>query len=355
MIYYGVMPGYCIMQEIWIAKESVCSIMSEPQLTSSILGIEVFPFTQALSTSISAHIYLWLVTTELRWAYLIRDRRWDFRKCWKCIFSHQAFSPLSWSVVTANVVSLDVVFVINYEFGPQSTPNRGDSFSLKISCGFWFIHLIITSFPFESHSAFTTNHEVASDFYRIRSMKVSASHFMHITNLKISLFIFLDIYPENTPQCLVDPQTAIMGSPDGEQPPANFRLVTTFWLVRSITAHFFYTESPVEHGNGNEALGDLGWIIVLFIAPVFFEKDYLKNIKMVCHLVINEMDFKSDISIRYVSQRIEHRQNDKMYTFYIAKYADSDEKQRGTSPLPPVHCSNGPIHRTGDHVLLPHL
>ena len=27
-------------------------------------------------------------------------------------------------MVTTNVVSLDVVFVINYEFGPQSSPNR---------------------------------------------------------------------------------------------------------------------------------------------------------------------------------------------------------------------------------------
>ena len=59
------------MQGIWISKESVCSSMSEAQLTPSILGIEVLPFTQALSTSITAHIHPWLVTTELRWAYLV--------------------------------------------------------------------------------------------------------------------------------------------------------------------------------------------------------------------------------------------------------------------------------------------
>ena len=46
------------MQWIWIAKESVCSIMPEAQLTSLILGVEVSPFTQAPSTSGTAHIYI---------------------------------------------------------------------------------------------------------------------------------------------------------------------------------------------------------------------------------------------------------------------------------------------------------
>ena len=68
--YYDVTPRYCIMRGIWMAKESVCSIMSEARLTLSTLGVEVSPFTQALSTSISAHVYICLVTTELRWEYL---------------------------------------------------------------------------------------------------------------------------------------------------------------------------------------------------------------------------------------------------------------------------------------------
>ena len=32
--YYDVTPSYCIMRGMWMAKESVCSIMSEAQLTS---------------------------------------------------------------------------------------------------------------------------------------------------------------------------------------------------------------------------------------------------------------------------------------------------------------------------------
>ena len=61
--YYCVTPKYCMMRGIWIAKESVCSIMLEAQLSSSILGVEVCPFTQALSTSIR-HIYVYMARTD---------------------------------------------------------------------------------------------------------------------------------------------------------------------------------------------------------------------------------------------------------------------------------------------------
>ena len=102
------MPRCCIMQGIWISKESVCSSMSEAQLTSSISGIEVFPFTQALSTSITAHIHPWLVTTESRLAYLCQDLETFPRKA----FPHGIYFS-TWKQLESNTQSLYTALMLN--------------------------------------------------------------------------------------------------------------------------------------------------------------------------------------------------------------------------------------------------